>query len=67
MLTGRTKGGGGSWEMLTMDEGEGGVWEMLTMADKGGRGVWTPQFLADIVCEQPFMLRTSNSDQMFHQ
>ena len=26
---------------------------MLTMADKGGKGVWTPPFLADIICEQP--------------
>ena len=26
---------------------------MMTMADKGGRGVWTPPFLADIICEQP--------------
>ena len=22
------------------------------MADKGGRGIWTPPFLADIICEQ---------------
>ena len=26
---------------------------MLTMADKGGGGVWTPPFLADLICEQP--------------
>ena len=32
--------------------GGGGVWEMLTMADKGGGEVWTPPFLADIICEQ---------------
>ena len=28
---------------------------MLTMAYKGGRGVWTPPFLADIICEQPLI------------
>ena len=26
---------------------------MLKMADKGGGGVWTHPFLADIICEQP--------------
>ena len=26
---------------------------MLTLANKGGRGVWTPKLLADIICEQP--------------
>ena len=25
---------------------------MLTLADKGGGGVWTSLFLADIICEQ---------------
>ena len=25
---------------------------MLTLADKGGRGVWAPPFLADTICEQ---------------
>ena len=45
---------GGGRQMLTgLTKGGGGVGEMLTMADKGGRGVWTPQFLADIICEQP--------------
>ena len=38
MLTGQTKGGGR-------------VREMLTTADKGGRGVRTPLFFADIICE----------------
>ena len=33
----------------------GGVGEMLTMADEGGRGVLTPQFSADIICEQPLI------------
>ena len=38
-------------QMLT----KGGEWvgEMLTLADEGGRGVWTPQILSDIICEQP--------------
>ena len=44
-------------------KGGGGVGEMLTMAEKGGRGVgeiltmavWTPPFLADLICEQPLM------------
>ena len=26
---------------------------MLTMAERGGGGVWTNPFLADIICEQP--------------
>ena len=38
---------------------------MLTMADKGGGGVWTPSFLADIICEQPLMRKLIFSLQMF--
>ena len=57
MLTGLTKGEGGVGEMLTMaDKGGGGVGEMLTMAEEGWRGVWTPPFLADIICEQPLIV-----------
>ena len=45
--------------MLTMADKGGprgeGVGEMLTMADEKGRGVWTPQFLANIICEQPLI------------
>ena len=36
-----------------LKKGGGGVGEMLTMADKGGRGVLDPPFLADIICEKP--------------
>ena len=36
-----------------LTRGEGGVGQFLTLADKGGRGVWTPPFLADVICEQP--------------
>ena len=36
-----------------LTKGGGGVGEMLSMADEGERGVWTPPFLADIICEQP--------------
>ena len=28
---------------------------MLTMADKGG--IWTPPFVADIICEQPLIFK----------
>ena len=35
---------------------------MLTMADKGGRGIWTPLFLADIICEQHLLLVHSKSE-----
>ena len=54
MLTGLTKGGGRVGEMLTVADkcGRGGG-KLLTKADEGGRGVWTPPFLADIICEQP--------------
>ena len=31
------------------------VGQFLTLADKGGGGVWTPPFLADVICEQPLM------------
>ena len=36
---------------------------MLTLPDKrrGGWGVWTPQFLADIICKQPLMSNESDS------
>ena len=37
----------------TSDKGGGKVGQFLILADKGGGGVWTPPFLADIVCEQP--------------
>ena len=40
--------------MLTgLTKGRRGVGGILILADKGGRGVWTPPFLADIICEQP--------------
>ena len=28
---------------------------MLTKADEGGRGVYEPPILADVICEQPLM------------
>ena len=34
------------------DKGGRGVGEMLTLVDKGGRAVWIPTFVADIICEQ---------------
>ena len=42
--------------MLTwLTKGKEEVGEMLTLADKGGRGVLTPPFLADKICEQPLI------------
>ena len=53
---------------MISDKGGGGVSQFLIFSDKGGRGgkpisdfwmtrggggVWTPPFLADIICEQP--------------
>ena len=53
---------------MISDKGGGGVGQFLIFSDKGGRGgkpisdfwltrggggVWTPPFLADIICEQP--------------
>ena len=31
------------------------VRQFLTLDDKGGGGVWTHPFLADVICEQPPM------------
>ena len=43
--------------MLTwLTKGRGGFGQILTLADKGGGGVWTPKFLADIICEHPLTL-----------
>ena len=57
-----------SWQKLT--KGGGGVSQLLTKADKGGRGgqlkadicwqrggrgVYEPPFLADVICEQPLI------------
>ena len=40
--------------MLTKaDKGGGGVKQLLTIAEEGGRGVWKPPKLADIICGQP--------------
>ena len=53
---------------MISDKGRGVVSQFLNFSDKGGRGgkpisdfwltrgggkVWTPPFLADIICEQP--------------
>ena len=35
------------------NKGGGGEGQFLILANKVGRGVWTPSFLADIICEQP--------------
>ena len=50
-------GGGGVSRFLIFSDkgGEGGVGPFLTLADKGGGGVWTPPFLAEVICEQPLM------------
>ena len=53
-LTQKRKGGG-SANADKLTKGGGGVGELLTMADKGGRGVWTPPLLADIICEEPLI------------
>ena len=41
-------------------EMKGGVRQMLTYLSKGGGGVWTPLFLADIICEQPLRYFSPN-------
>ena len=38
-----------------LTKGKEEVGEMLTLADKGGRVVSTPPFLADKICEQPLI------------
>ena len=44
--------------MLTKaGEGGGGVSQMLTIADGRGRGVQEPLILADIICEQPLIVK----------
>ena len=55
---------------MISDKGGRGVSQFLIYSDKGGRGgrpisdfwltrrrggVWTPRFLADIICEQPLI------------
>ena len=55
---------------MISDKGGGGVSQFMIFSDKGGRGgkpisdfwltrgggwVWTPLYLADIICEQPLM------------
>ena len=66
-LTQKRKGGG-SANADKLTKGGGGVGEMLTMAYKGGRGVCTPSFLTDIICEQPLseMMSCFNSLFIWH-
>ena len=49
------RGGGVSQFLIFSDIGGRGVGQFLPLADKGRRGVWTPPFLADVICEQPLV------------
>ena len=52
-----TKGDGGVSQLLTKaDKGGRGVSQKLTFADRGG-GVYEPPFLADVICEQPLIVK----------
>ena len=49
-----SQGGRGPYQFLSCFwQGGRGAGKFLIFADKGGRGVWNPQFLADMICEQP--------------
>ena len=52
MMTNMTQEKGGWRQMLSLADkwGREGR-KIMTMADKGGRAVWTPPFLADKICE----------------
>ena len=49
--------GRGRLAILSVFSDQGGMRgrPILVLADKGGRGDCKPQFLADIICEQPLM------------